>query len=339
MSVINNLLSYFYSARTEDFIVQWLSPEQVPDGLARTPIPPDEQYLRVDLRALRVVYVRKGLTKLYGMVNSHINLPHLGTGEAEFQAVVSPPDLKDVDAAHLDRYLAFNAPLAGPVPYRGGDVKIQVGLFSVASANLLDPYVQLLEAISKQCSVEFINLALPYAGLLSKGVALLTGSGNPQTLEIGVSTSFDSINSGWLLVLRADRTTFPESRVAKFKVVGADAKLDEGGTLIKDYPYMLLRFSGTPRRDDYFKIPELKAQHDLFTAALRKGDANEIQPALSSFQRYLFTCPDLLTADADKVYARAKADADRLYPPTATSPFAERARREPLPLEAYDIYP
>ena len=90
MNLIQNFLSWIYEARTQDFVVHWLKPEQVPDGLGQTPLKPDEEYIRVDLRALRVVNVQEGLVKLYGMVNSHIAIPHLGQGEAEFQTVVAP---------------------------------------------------------------------------------------------------------------------------------------------------------------------------------------------------------------------------------------------------------
>ena len=156
------------------------------------------------------------------------------------------PELKDVDAAHLDRFLSFNQPLAGPVPFRGGDLRIQAGLFSVASANLLDPYIGLLEEIAKKCSVEFINLALPYAGLLAKGVGLLTGTGNPRTLEIGVSTTFAEATSGWLLIMRADLADFPLSRLDRLSVNRADSKLLEGGRPLTAAPYILLHFQRQP---------------------------------------------------------------------------------------------
>jgi hypothetical protein len=338
VELIQNFLSLFYKARAQDFVVHWLEPGQVPDGLGQAPIGADAEYLRIDLRALRVVHVQKGLTKFYGMVNSHITLPHMGQGEAEFQTVVAPPELKDVDAPHLDRFVSFNQPLAGPVPFRGGDVRIQVGLFSVASANLLSPYVSLLEEISSKCSVEFINVALPYAGLLAKGVGLLTGAGNPKTLEIGVSTVFDQVGTGWLLVMRADRTDFPPERLSRLSVNKDDSKLIEGKRPVVDYPYVILRISGGRTRDDWFKIPELRAQHELFRQVLRKGDRNEVQPALLAFERYLHTCPDLLTADAVKVADKARKDAERLYPATGTAAAEKSSGPAPLALADYAIY-
>jgi hypothetical protein len=337
MRLVQNLLSHFYEARTRDFVIHWLSPGQTPDGLKREVLTPDEQYLRIELRSLRVVNVQQGLTRLYGMVNSQISLPHLAQGDAQFQTIVAPPELKDVDAAYLDRFVSFHQPLAGPVPFRGGNVRIQVGLFSVASTNLLSSYVGLLEEISKNCSVEFINAALPYAGLLSKGVALLTGTANPQMLEIGVSAGLDPVTSGWLLVMRADAADFPMARLEQLTVNPADSKLLEGTKPVNDYPYMLFRFSGSRNRDDWFKIPELQAQHALFTKALRKGDANDIQPALASFERFLYTCPDLLTSDADKVAKKAKEDVGRLYPTTGTAAGAKEIG-EPRRLCDYDIY-
>lgn len=339
MNVIQNVLSWFYKARSEDFVVHWLNPDQVPDKLERRELTPDAAYLRVDLRSLRIVHVQKGLTRFYAMASSHITLPHLGQGEAVFQTIIAPPELKDVEAKNIDRFLSFNRPLVGPVPFRGGDVSLQVGLFSVVSANLLTPYVTLLEEISKMGSVEFINVALPYTDLIAKGINFLTGTTNPQTLEIGVSTSFEQVSSGWLLVMRAPRAEFSDARLNKLTVAAADSKLLEGTVPVANYPYMLLRFSSSPTRDDWFKVPELLAQSQLFNDVLRKGNANEVRPALAAFERFLRTCPDILTADADKVAKKARAEVDRLYPPDAkTAAILPAAGLDPLPLEEYRIY-
>jgi hypothetical protein len=313
VGLIDNVLGKLYKKRANDFVAYWLEAGQVPDRLGREPIRAGTDYLRIDLRALEVVYVQKGLTKFYGIVNSVVALTHLGEGTAQFHAVIAPPDLKDVDAADLERFISFNRPLAGPVPYRGGDVDIQVGLFSVASASLLDPYLGLLEEIGNKCSVEFINLALPYAGLLTTGIALLTGSSNTKSLEVGVWTNLTDLRSGWLLIMRADRAKFPLKRLKALAVEGDDAKLMEGEQQIKEYPYVILRVSGSSRRDDFAKIPELKGQHDLYREALRSNDAEKAHEALQSFRRYLFTCPDLLKTDATRIYGEATNDFQDLY--------------------------
>lgn len=345
MGLINNLLSTIYSKRAGEFVVHWLEPGQVPGGEAREPIRPGGDYLRLDLRALQVPYVRKGLKRYYGMVNSEVALAHRGQGTAQFQAVIAPPELKNVDASRRDRFVSFDRPLAGPVPYRGGDLELQVGLFSVAFENLLEPYVGLLEEIGSKCSVEFINLAMPYAGLLAKGVSLLTGSNNEQMLEIGIQANLKAPRTGWLLVMRADADEFPADRLEKLSVKGDKPKLMEGRARLKDYPYMLLCLGRSPERPDWYDIPELKAQHGLYNEALRSNDREKAEAALRAFELAVFTCPDLLTADATRVGQEAKADLDRLYPParttaapTATAAGKKKAGLRPRKLSEYRIY-
>jgi hypothetical protein len=333
MGLIENVLSWFYQARTQDFVVYPFAPDQI--GEKHDAVSLKNQYLRVELRSMWVTHVQKGLTKFYGMVNSHIAVPHLREGDAEFQTMVCPPELKDVDAASIVQFISFNQPLAGPVPYRGGDVRLQIGLFSVAAANVMAPYISLLEEISSKCSIEFINLALPYVGLLSKGVSLLTGSNNAKVLEIGISTTLADPRRTALLVMRANRADFPDSRLRKLVVTTPDSRLLENGKPLTEFPHMILRIAGKPNRDDWFKIPELKSQHDSFVKALRGGDANEVKPALIALTRYLRTCPDLLRADADAIAKEATVDADDLYPETATG---IGRRKEPRTLEEYRIY-
>ena len=63
--------------------------------------------------------------------------------------------------------------LLGPVPYVGGDIQAEVGLFSVASGDLTGPYLKLLDLLSQAATVSFIGLALPFVEPIKQGINAL----------------------------------------------------------------------------------------------------------------------------------------------------------------------
>jgi hypothetical protein len=135
-------------------------------------------YVSIFLRSVRIVNVRKGWNKFYPVVHSYISLPHLSGKVAEFQAVTSPSHLAELDADHLDRVINLNHRLLGPVPYRGGDLTCEIGLFSVKSSDLAKPFLGVLETMASVAGVSYAALAQPFIAPLKKGVELLTGFGH-----------------------------------------------------------------------------------------------------------------------------------------------------------------
>src|SRR5262245_21538158 len=80
---------------------------QIPDGVKRVDIASDTAYISVFLRSMRVTDLRKGTKKFFGAVHSFIALPHLSGDVAKFHVFTIPGDLKDIDRAHLDRFLSL----------------------------------------------------------------------------------------------------------------------------------------------------------------------------------------------------------------------------------------
>jgi hypothetical protein len=174
--------------RTEDWIYAELSPDQVPLPARSGEVEPESAYLSMFLRSARIVDVRRGLKRFYAVVHSTIKLPHR-TGDASFSVVVAPAALRDIDTDRLDRVIQLNQRLLGPVPYVGGDLEIEVGLFSVATSDLVGPYLELLETLSRTAGVAFIGSALPFVGPIVHGINLLAGGGDVTILEFGLSST------------------------------------------------------------------------------------------------------------------------------------------------------
>ena len=102
-----------FRKKAEDWIFEPLAPAQVPDNLQHAAVQKESSYLSVYLKSARIVNVRQGLSKFYGVVNSFISVPYLSGTNAEFNVITTPAFLKNVDSAHIDRVIQLDQRLLG----------------------------------------------------------------------------------------------------------------------------------------------------------------------------------------------------------------------------------
>lgn len=288
-----------WRTQAQTWIFEWLDPSQIPGTPASQPVKAENAYLSVRLASMRVVNVRKSLSTFYGTVHSHISIPHLSGKPASFDVVTTPSALQKVDAKHMDRLIPVNKRLLGPVPYRGGDLEMEVGLFSVKQADLAAPYLDLLATLSEAAGVSYIKAALPFAAPLQKGIQLLTGSDSKDILEIGIAYSSKSPQTGYYLVMRAPKGTM---NVRTLRVTSPDNYLvDAAGKSVGDYPYMLIEISASLEREAWFEIPELQNPYAALKEAVRARKVDEVQERFATFKFTVLTSDDLLHTDARKI--------------------------------------
>jgi len=299
-------LSNVFTSRTKDWFYSNLPADQTPDSVVVKTLNPGEEYLSIILKSMRIVNIRKGLSKFYATVHSHIEIAHLSGTNASFNLVTTPGNLEKLDGTKIDRVLNLNRRLLGPVPYRGSDVKIEVGLFSIKEADLAAPFINLLSSMSSLGGVSFITTALPYVKPLEEGIALLTGSGDKTILEIGINIELDKIQTGYLVVMRVDKDQIDSSNLIIDK---NDYKLiDKKGNAIKDYPYMVFEISSSIKRDDWFNIPDISLSYNKLQADVKKGNYNDASESLKYFKRVVYTSPDLLLKDAKVIYGKIETE-------------------------------
>jgi hypothetical protein len=275
-------------------------------------VEPESGYLSVFLRSAHVVDARRGLRRFYGTVSSSLSLPTRAGTTAQFASTISPAALQDVDPDHLDRFVQLNHRLLGPVPYVGGDVVAEVGLFSVASGDLTVPYLALLDSLSRTAGVAFIGVALPFAGPIRDGINLLSGASDGTALEIGFSTTWRPLRPG---VVASVRT--PSGGPGGYRIADGDGRLlDASGRLVTDVPYLVVETSVESRRDDWVLIPELASAWADVQREYRAGRPRLAADALTVFRRIALTCDDLLFDDALRIAERAEKLYGEAGPPT-----------------------
>jgi hypothetical protein len=106
--------SSIWKQAASDWTYAEIPPDKTPGGLGHDVIAKDAAYLNVKLRSMRIVHVRKGLSKFYGTVHSFISVPYLSGQPAVFHVITTPGDLQKVDAENIDRILVMDKRLLAP---------------------------------------------------------------------------------------------------------------------------------------------------------------------------------------------------------------------------------
>ena len=289
--------------KADDWTYIELDADHVPDGVGHEPIAPDSGYVTVKVRSLRILDVRRGLKRFYGAVHSWTSVAHLRDSRATFQSVTVPAELENIDRKRCDRVISMEHSILGPVPYRGGDLELELGLFSVASDNLAGPFLRVLEGMSKAAGVTFMPAALPFVGPLTQGIELLTGSAAGAMLEIGLAKAWEP-TTGYYVIMRAPRGRF-QAQDVRF---AQDQRLvDASGNAIRDYPYVVFSIEAARERPNFFEIPDLKLAFDALNNEVRAGKLSAAEDAFAVFRRTALTSADLLFDDAQAIVRRADA--------------------------------
>lgn len=305
-----------FAHKTKYLFFSQIPATQTPDDIEVKTLSPNKEYLNVILKSMRIVNVRRGLSKFYATVHSHIELNHFGSNSISFNCLTTPGNLEKLDATRIDRVVNMNRRLLGPVPYLGGDVKMEIGLFSVKEAELAAPFIRLLSSMSSLGGVSFVNMALPYVKPLEEGIALLTGSSDNTILEIGINTELDVVKTGYFVLMRADKDEIDTSNLIIDK---NDYRLvDRYGNAIKDYPYMVLEISSSRQREDWSKIPDVLESYRNLQAEVKKGNYNNVSEALSSFKRIICSSSDLLIKDGKRIYSEVESRIKEVFITTQT---------------------
>jgi hypothetical protein len=318
---------------TQDWHFGPIPAERAPAGGERVPIQAGQHYVSAHLSSMRLSHVRVGTKRLYASVTSSFTLDSSAGGRAELMCVTTPSKLRDVEAASLDHFVTMDKRVLGPVPYRGGDLGVELGLFAVPAADLLQPYLTLVEDVTKFIGVSFLD-AVP--GLLpsaKNALDLLFGAANDPTLEIGYSGDLQQPSTGYYCAVRAPRN---DPGLAGLRVAEDKRLVRADGTAVTE-PYLVFQISASTQRDNWFSIPNLTTRWKELAAAYEIGAFDVVDIALKGFQRATRVSPDLLLPDATRINALALALLQHQLPGTTTSAGPEQPGLPPLSsLPLYD---
>jgi hypothetical protein len=280
------------------------------------PAAPESAYLSLYLESMRVSAARRRAQTFYGAVTSTCTVVSRRGGKAELVAVSTPESLRGADPARLDRVITGTIPLAGPVPYRGGGLEAEIGLFAVPAAYLTGPYLDLLGNIATVASA-FLT---PAAGLASaalmtpvrQGLDLLLGAAGDAELEVGIAHTWPAPAAGYYAAVRA---VAPEGG---YRVGPGNRLVNPEGSEVRA-PYLLFRLAAERERHNWAEIPDVRAAYQVVAEAARVGDLASAREALAAFRRTAVFSHDLLAADGGRLYDKVAEQVRLAFPETGTS--------------------
>jgi hypothetical protein len=264
---------------------------------APSPITANQAYIQVYLKSMRIPFSRKGLNKFFGAVHSYLSIPHISSvSSLEVNRIVVPQQLKDVDSNNVDKIISFNHLLLGPIPYRGGDLGLQVGLFSVKSGDLSAPFLNVLEGLSSALGVSYFTAALQFVKPLKDGISVLTNSSDNAQLEIGISGNFSNPASGIYIAVAAEKSALRNVSI-QYNQNNFAIDFSNG----EDYPYIVIEIKASDIHETWFQIPDLNDNYAALQKAVKEGNYVAATELLATFERTAKICPDLLFTDGKRL--------------------------------------
>jgi hypothetical protein len=290
---------------------QRLADGRVLGRLSGEPIRADEAYVVVRLAGMYLGSSRVLWRKFSPLVHAFVGY---GNGDTQ-HAVAGPGQLQDLGEANLDRVMVLNVRLIGPVPYKGGELTLLAGLYSIPRGDAAAALLSTLSALSEFVGPEVVTAA-KIAGVVKAGVDSILNLGNSQ-LRLGVSDTFggggNDLRSGFHVGIGASQPRVPVDRLW-FK----DGYLLEGSSAVLAQPYLgtdyfVFQLERLERRVDWPGLPGLAEFEQRFGDILKGvGDVAAKRAELSAiwprFAEALVTSPHLTRFDAGQIANEVKTD-------------------------------
>lgn len=309
---------------------------QAPDNYASRAVIPKEDYLTIEVKSMQLNKTTVGFKKYYASTQGTFKFQTIGQGElVKFESVTKPSKLIELDGKHQDRIAHFNQNLLGPVPYAGGPLHIAIGLLSVKSVDLSEPYLKLLGSIGESGGVSFLNKAMPFVPLIKEGVNVLAGTSGNSILQAAYDSKWDIVKTGYYVMVRDEEKKEGESdtevsnleyfytaskkrfdykslKIIRDTNIPGDLVLaDLNNTKIEGISYVIVFVNASNTREDYGLIPEIsKAYNETFNL-LFSGDVKAAEESLLILNTKVRQSWDLQLAHKIKLIAELKIDFDK----------------------------
>ncbi len=317
-----------FQAKARHLFWQRFRGDHVLGGSAEAAIDADQAYFVIRIAEMYLNHTRTLWRKFYPLLHGYIE--HAGQAE---HAVAGPAQLPDIGSTNLDRLINLNYRLAGPLPFRGGDVSVYIGLFSVPGQDVTKTLLDTLGTIAGLAGAG-LGQAVPLANAVKAGVEGLIGL-DSCALQLAVRDTFfqnNPLRSGFYVGINAavgdvavDQLWIRQGRL----LVGADPI---AARPYEDHDYMLLEVERRDRREDWPRLPGLAEFQERFAAVMRDAGRTprEKRQHLASlwpaFTQALHDSAYLVQPDRDHIAVDVSTDLNaRLQALETNNPFETRA--------------
>jgi hypothetical protein len=274
------------------------------------PIKIDECYIELYVESLRLTQARRFATTFNGVVYTFVSISREGDVQAQLAAVSKPQKLTQLDGKSLDKVITVSKQMMGAVPWRGGALSLELGLFSVKTGNLLTPVLDYVTKVSSAAGASFVGAVKPFLPLITEGMDLIAGQTAETAIEVGIDTDINISASGVHAIIDAPKNKI---NVSKLSLDPTDHKLLLDGQPLQ-YGYCVFSIRRVDQKADYGEIPELKERYAAFQKAIRDNKINEAKDALTAFRLAAIASPDLISSDAQRLVDKAQQKLNAAFP-------------------------
>jgi hypothetical protein len=261
---------------------------------------PDEAYAVVRLAEMFLGTSRVLWRKRSPLVHAFVTS---GAGK-EQHTVAGPGQLQDLGERNLDRVILLNFRVAGPTPYRGDELQLLTGLYSVPREDTAAALINTVGALAGLVSPEAAGAA-DIAKVVKAGVDSILGLGETQA----------QVDTGALWI--------------------RDGRLLQGNSLAladpyRDHDYLIVQIERLERLPDWPSVPGLRVYEKAFKDILSSGKTKEamyadLAPRWPQFTEALVNSPYLTRHDADEIAKDVEVDLKKRIEAGATNnPFETR---------------
>ncbi|MGF6696950.1 hypothetical protein OKW38_001562 [Paraburkholderia sp. MM5496-R1] len=283
-----------------------VSPERCwPEGSAGVRIRRDEAYVTLRVNEMYLDLNRQWYTVFDPLVLVVTEFNH-GRQRVTIPYVVGPNLIRKQNGEQNPKHgsVVLDARVAGPFPYRGGDVDISIGFYQVPRANYAKTLLNMIEHVS-----DLIGGALPIGVMARTGAALLEGVDELLNIQgtvmltglrLSLATSpMDPLTTGFCAMIAPTVPQETNALVVRDRRLRIHDVVASCEVPYRASDYVLLGITGSASREDESLGPFIDMKNDALNALWDGADGPERAKAnlITAYQQ-MRKSPDITDVEA-----------------------------------------
>jgi hypothetical protein len=249
---------------------------------------PGEDYVYIQLEALRIPHVREGWSKYYPAVHCFGTVQAFLGDEVDFSVFTGPANLEALGPSGLDHVIFGQQDLLGPVPYWGGPLGLEIGLYAIKDEDLAKPFLGILGDLSKQLGGTMLSTAASLVEPLKQGIEVITGQ-NAEHIQVGYDAYARPLGTGYYAAIAAEGLDLTQLQLTPNGLVHDGRPLEEDA-------YFAFSVTTPDINSRWGKLPGLA---EAWTQVRKAAKVSDLDQAWRAFRLLLVTSDDLIPRQRD----------------------------------------
>jgi hypothetical protein len=239
----------------------------------------------------------------YPVVNAQMSFAGLD-GDVEVNFIVQPALPTQSDQAALVDVVTLNQTLLGPVLYRGGDLKLMLGLYAVPGEDWAQRFIKVAEGVSQLAMNAPLATAVSLASVVKTSVENSFAS-DGLDLRLGLDGELQAGNwlkPGYLVMIAA-----PDNAVNPGSLRVDEGELrDAAGKIYTEHDYLVLAIEVTRQRSDWQSLGYGTVWQKMLKTAADSDDVQAVRDSYTAFSGAILASSDLSWSDRSAIVAAAQ---------------------------------